>query len=402
MEGEQLTELTRLHCKHWAAPSTADAQAALQALERAGLSPHLAAMLWLRFGPEATEPAYLETLHQLAEAGVPAQQLELFGAIVAAPESSTSPMHFAGSMTALHALLGGDWRAAANAAAERPRLLQLASQPWTAERIAHDQEQIDFKLRNRWLLDLSWADLELLEDAKRIVAEKQLQNERWAGVLLAACQQLAQTGLEPGTRLAIVEEALKLGKSRWDALEPSLTMLHTLLGSWQAVAEAGVADFRLLDLPSTAAARRIVAGLSTAGLEQNQLLELVKALPYTQEDAFVAFAEQQHGGDWRAAALAWLQASSASLDRLWRTLQPLQQLGLEVANEHGRERMLQFVDRRAEMGMWYITVPHGTPAAERRAAVEAALEAEGFRAVGGRAAEVVSQLAEVRLGVRVD
>ncbi len=73
---------------------------------------------------------------------------------------------------------------------------------------------------------------------------------------------------------------------------------------------------------------------------------------------------------------------------------------MQVANECGRERVLRFV--RGKMldaaQAWRITVPAGTPAEEWRAAAVAMLEAEGFRAVGGRAQQAVNQLAQVGAG----
>ncbi|KAI7836539.1 hypothetical protein COHA_009604 [Chlorella ohadii] len=254
-------------------------------------------------------------------------------------------------MAALHTLFSGNWRAAADAAAEQLRLLQLADQ-----------------------------------------GSPELQG---------ACQQLAQTGLEPELRLALVTAAQQHSRGNLHVAVASLDMLRTLLGSWPAAAEAALADHSLLGLRDTPVVRRIVAGLSTAGLYNSQLLRLAQdaaCYPHRAEAA-AAIAEQLHSSDWRSAALKLVQApalaNSGSLDRLQRALRTLQQLGAEVANDRGRERVLQYVGGDlAGAQAWRITVPAGTPAEERQAAAEAALEAAGFRAVGGRAAEVVSQLVE--------
>ncbi|KAI7836782.1 hypothetical protein COHA_009362 [Chlorella ohadii] len=225
-----------------------------------------------------------------------------------------------------------------------------------------------------------------------------------ASELLPACQQLAQTGLAPEMRLAVIKVAQKCCWKGWRTAISSLAMLNTLLGSWPAAAEAAVEDSELFVLPKTAAMHRIISGLSTAGLEPTHLLPLISHIagkPWLhREQALAAIAEQLYDGDWRAAALKCLQEPAltdpVSLDRLQHALDRLQRMGAEVASDRGRERVLQFVKgQRGAAQTWRITVPEGTSAEARQAAAVAALEAEGFRAVGGQAAQIVSQLAEV-------
>ncbi len=299
---------------------------------------------------------------QLSEAGVPAQQL---GHVVDALTSGkVGPLTFAGSMAALHALLGDNWQAAADAAAQQPGLLQLAGSLWTPE-------------------------------------------------LVAACRQLAQTGLDPDMRLALIQAA-KYGDGwlPWQHFCPAtflsrLELLSALLGSWQAAAEHALANTRLMRLPDTDAMRRVASGLNTAGLEEYQLLRLAEDLAtghYDHAEILAAIADQLYGGDWRAAALKWLQDPAlrnlASHSRLRLALRTWQQLGVEVTNDRGRERVVHFVkgDRTVAQA-WRVTLPDGTPAEERWTVAEAALEAEGFRAMGGQAAQGLAQLAEVSWAV---
>ena len=356
MEGSQLAQLTH-YCWYWAATSTSDAQVALQALEGVQMPSAAAAALWVRFGTNAADPDFLGALINMRQAGVPAQQLGLFGAVLADTSNDTWPSGFAESMAALYALLDSDWRAVADAAADEPQLLHLTSR--------------------RYVL---------------------------ASELLPACQQLAQTGLAPEMRLAVIKVAQKCCWKGWRTAISSLAMLNTLLGSWPAAAEAAVEDSELFVLPKTAAMHRIISGLSTAGLEPTHLLPLISHIagkPWLhREQALAAIAEQLYDGDWRAAALKCLQEPAltdpVSLDRLQHALDRLQRMGAEVASDRGRERVLQFVKgQRGAAQTWRITVPEGTSAEARQAATVAALEAEGFRAVGGQAAQIVSQLAEV-------
>lgn len=277
--------------------------------------------------------------------------------MLADTSNDTWPSGFAGSIAALHALLDSDWRAVADAAAEHPEMLQLANGPSPYSE------------------------------------------------LMLACQQLGQSGVAPELRLAVIKAAQKLCWSGWRKFDSSLAMLNTVLDSWQAAAEAVAADSDLLDIVETAAMQRIITGLSTAELEQSQLLLLIKQtvgqyFRVQRDAAFAAIAEQLYGGDWRGAAQQCLQepalTDAASLDRLQHALDSLQRMGAEVASDYGRERVLQFVrGQRGTAQTWRITVPEGTSAEARRAAAVAALEAAGFRAVGGQAAQVVGQLAEV-------
>ncbi|KAI7836783.1 hypothetical protein COHA_009363 [Chlorella ohadii] len=237
-------------------------------------------------------------------------------------------------MAALHALLGDNWQAAADAAAPQPSLLRLASHLWTPE-------------------------------------------------LVIACQQLAQTGLEPEMRLALIKVAQTRGWLEWRKVATfvcSLELLSVLLGSWQAAAEVVRADDSLLSLPDTVAMRHAVASLSTAGLERHQLLRLLKGAAGRNiyAETITAIAEQLYGGDWRAAALKWLEDPSLAVQseyRLQLALRSLQRMGVELTNDRGRERVLQFVtgEPAAAQG-WRVTVPDGTPADERRAAALTALE----------------------------
>ena len=277
--------------------------------------------------------------------------MELLLAILTTAPDSTNPADFARSMTVLHLLLGGDWRAAADAVAEQPSLLQLAA---------------------------SWIHV------------------------LDACRQLARTDLEPEQRLALFKAMFAPSGGFRSTATFSLEMLNRLQGSWRVAAEAALADNRLLELPETQDMRRAAAGLGTAGLERDQLLKLAKAATVNRQHPamLAAVAEQLYGGNWRGAALQFLQEPSlghyAPHGRLQDALRTLQRLGVEFADDRGRERVLRYVKGDlAGAQAWRIAVPAGTPPAERRAAAEAALEAEGFRAIGGRSEAVVGQLAEV-------
>ncbi len=205
MQGSQLASFTQLHIGHWVATSTDDAQTALQALEGARLSPRLAAMLWLCCGHAAREPAFLDTWSQMREAGVPPQQLEHFGAALASAVRDGCTAVFVGSMACLHALLGDDWQAVADAVAAQPRLLQFA--------------------------------------------------HRDCFPLLGACRQLAGTGIDPESLQELVREVKTRPWLPWQTVFASLEMLSQLLGSWQAAAEAALADDKLFKLPETAVMR---------------------------------------------------------------------------------------------------------------------------------------------------
>ncbi len=70
LAGGQLAQLSQHSCGHWAATSTADAQAALLSLEDTELQSAAAAALWVRFGPDATEPYFLDIFVQMRQAGL--------------------------------------------------------------------------------------------------------------------------------------------------------------------------------------------------------------------------------------------------------------------------------------------------------------------------------------------
>lgn len=333
MDDEQLAHLTQLHCVHWPATSIADAQAAQQALQTARLPPRLAAVLWLTRCHGATDPAFLRSWEQMVEAGVPAERLEQLDAwLTAEPVLTTaSPRNFAASITALHVLLDGDWCAAAAAAVKHPRLLQLAN-PYKPDSSAE---------------------------------------------LLAACQQLVRVGLGLEMRLALVRAALpKLPNHNWHRVHwhrviASLDTLTTLLGSWQAAGEAALTNSNpygsLLHLPDSDLTRHMAARLSAAGLDRSQLQALAERCLVSSQltERLAALADVLHGGDLRAAAQDWLQQPAVlQSDRLWWTLRRLEDMGLQVANERGRERVMLYVtgDPAGAQPGGRITVPAGTPA----------------------------------------
>lgn len=183
---------------------------------------------------------------------------------------------------------------------------------------------------------------------------------------------------------------------------PRMGILREMLGGWRAAAEVALSDTRpfVLVLPTGQEMRRIAAGLGSAGLSCHQLLELAWAaiLHSNHLGTFITMAEQLYNGDWRAAALTFL-AEQRTLERCLHYLPPaldsLRQMGLEVANERGRERVLQCI-RNGQLGLDFSpAIPPGAPAAERRSAAAAALEAEGFSATGGEAGLALDRLAAV-------
>ena len=145
--------------------------------------------------------------------------------------------------------------------------------------------------------------------------------------------------------------------------------------------------------------------LGAAGLEHRTLIQLahIAAEQHLGGDdgmtRFRTLAERLYGGDWHAAALRFLQEKRRLVRYLCR-LKPVQdrldELGFKVANQRGRERVLSYVKGRPET--WSISIPAGTPDSERLAAVEAALEQQGFEATCGLAQVLVAMLAEVSRG----
>ncbi len=142
--------------------------------------------------------------------------------------------------------------------------------------------------------------------------------------------------------------------------------------------------------------------LRGAGLHQGQLLQLAKAAAEQNKrgddasDRFRIMAERLYGGDWKAASLRFLRDKRILVGCLFKlkyTLNELEQLGFAVANQQGRDRVLEMVTgRRTE---WEVSIPAGTPASERLVAADAALEQQGFKAAGGKAHKLLQQLAEV-------
>lgn len=168
----------------------------------------------------------------------------------------------------------------------------------------------------------------------------------------------------------------------------------------QAAVELALGDPILLCLPSTTDMQRVAAGLSAAGLDRGQLLRVAKAVAHHGfARSFAAMPEHVYGGDWRAAALRFLQEQPELEPRMARLpliLQFMQQAGLECANEHGRERVLMHLKGYLSgIRNICVRVPASVPTAQRRAVPEAALEAEGFRVASGHARGKIERLAAV-------
>ena len=113
-------------------------------------------------------------------------------------------------------------------------------------------------------------------------------------------------------------------------------------------------------------------------------------------------AERLYGGDWRAAGIKFLREERILVDCLCNlkgTLDAMNGWGFAVANDRGRERVLDVVkgNRRSRVG-WAVRIPDGTADGEPRAAAEAALAQEGFSAESGAALELLAQLAAVSAG----
>lgn len=144
--------------------------------------------------------------------------------------------------------------------------------------------------------------------------------------------------------------------------------------------------------------------LGRSGLEPAQLLQLASAAAQRYKtgddgsDRFRVLAERLYGGDWKAAGLKFLQDRRILLQRLWflrSALNGLEYLGFEIINQQGREHVLSYVKGRP--APWSISIPADTPDGERRAAAEAQLEKQGFRAAGDDALELMDRLVEVSL-----
>lgn len=151
--------------------------------------------------------------------------------------------------------------------------------------------------------------------------------------------------------------------------------------------------------------------LSTAGLRRWQLNKLTQAFGQSPGavNKFGDVANGLFGGDWRAAAASLLAdeavlepaALADRLSALEGMVSTMEDWGLQVASQHGRQRVLEAAAASqagsASSGMlsWRVSVPEGTPAEGRRAAVEAALAAEGFTAASGQSLRDLERLVAV-------
>ncbi|KAI7841092.1 hypothetical protein COHA_005318 [Chlorella ohadii] len=183
----------------------------------------------------------------------------------------------------------------------------------------------------------------------------------------------------------------------------SMRVLELMLGDRSIAMGAVLEDNRLLDMPTNDDMQVVAAQLGVAGLDADQLLQLAKTAAGLYNEGkgtdisgkFRAMAERLYSGDWKAASLKFLQDKHTLGGTLWRlssTLDDLAKQGLEITNQQGRDFVLEVVKGGSQE--WEVSISASAPASQRLAAGEAALEQQGFRAVGGKASELLQKVVE--------
>lgn len=424
----------------------------MQGLQDALVPPREAAIVWLSCGIEVTKPRFLTIVHQLRQAGVAPERLQLFVRFSRRLHKVRIPERFAGGMFALCALCGGRWAAAMEAAEAHPVPMLNLHSTHSADFLAVCQRLSQLGMPLEQLLKLAEGARErpatlaaaldglsaLLGGDQQAVGQAvlakpallQVEREQQAAVH-KLWEQLGQLGLRRGPLLRLAESAAK----QPEVLERGLQRLVLLVGDLPTAASMAGNDRGLLKLsPPDDEMQQAFAQLAAAGGSRWYMLQLLKGTRHSlselrclqhafQELAAAGLRRWQlnkltqafgqspgavnkladvanglFGGDWRAAA-AFLLADEASLaDRLSaleQMVSSMEDWGLEASSQHGRQQVLEAAAAAGSMLSWRVSVAEGTPAEERRAAAEAALAAEGFRAASGQALRDLEQLVVV-------
>lgn len=248
----------------WPATSAADALAALETLEAALLHPHQAAVLWLAWGAQVGDPAFLSIVREMRQAGVAAEQLTQLGL----GNKWNSPPRFAGNMAILHVLVGRDWQAAMALAAERPGLAHLGSSHRSADRLAAYERIAQLPIELRELIYAEGGGLQAAASMGTAAAvlggvpatARALARDLWLRQLPAttpeqqeALQQVSASGMPQQGLLDLAYLVLKQGP---DAVVGALSMLRTMLGGWRPAAGAAQSQPAAADCQQCDAARR--------------------------------------------------------------------------------------------------------------------------------------------------
>ena len=327
MRDDDLAYRTYITRPDWVAIEPCEAEAALATLKATlqfGREP-FPAWLWLAVGGAVIDPAFCGTWQQLAQAGVPPDQLQSLAFVyLASGGCEEEPACFAGSLLLLRMLLGS-WPAAAEAAAEDPELLGLTLCGLPLK----DGEPVPYALAPAPGIDPVLVALELRSLGGGLDEEQLLR--------LATC--------------ALIDGGRRVGAPRALGV---LELLGTLFGgSAEAAMEAAAADPALWQLPYDRSAMwAAFDGLGRAGLSDAQLRRLARICCDHADDVgqLSCLAERLYGGDWRAAALEFLRGWRVYVERLCmlpRTLETLEHFDLAVANDAGRQRVLEQVKVRA-------------------------------------------------------
>ena len=322
---------------------------------------------------------------QLARANVPATELEGFAAALGADGSAATP-RAAGSLLLLRLLLGS-WPAAVQAAAADTSLLALVQWP-TPDQQASCLAAAQRALATSELLQLARLVARhpdgLADSADTLQLLLGSGEAAWRALLADAslarlpapdyaaaelCQRLRGAAAEEGRLLGsgmlllarcALEQAGALDcegvEDPVDQALGSLLLLAVLLGSPEAAVEAAEHDERLLGLLYyDADLQEVFARASAAGLTQAQRLRLARILSRDdyaeQANRLIWLADELYGGDWRAALLEFLRRWRIyvrCLCGLLPVLATLAAAGLAVANEAGRQRVLQFIRVRCQ------------------------------------------------------
>lgn len=348
---------------------------------------------------------------QLAASGLSQMQLVQLAQLVhAAPGAIAEKLS---ALQTANMLLGGSWRAAAEAALVMPSLLSLPAPSAEVEDIV---QQLDAG------------------------GYSQLQRVQ----LVKAIAGLPTGRVEPQHASESMSELEMLFGNRWEAMDAGLSTgyvesmreLEVLFGDRRAALDAIMQDPAILSLPTgdnmqvcTAQPPQVdsetvpcfvdtrdrsstltllsctqvaVRQLGAAGLEFGQLLQLAQVAAERFKrgddcsDRFRALAERLYGGDWKAASLKFLQERRVLEGCLWSTSCPRRAGGRGLCGGQPKGPRLRAGTSERQQSETKRQHPR-TPDSERQAAAEAALERQGFKATGGMALELVQMLVKVSM-----